>query len=193
MILFLTMAEEQGRTYQPSAQKLQALISSIPVDAAVKHSKHTMDVTSATERRIKRPRVSDPPQKMITRNRGKRTTSYRAILNKPKRKPLPTKRVTVPSVPHKFHGVVLPNTRRTLAFRKPKRQRSPQESGVDQEESALHPMSDADIDAPHDIDEGERPQVSEQPVRDGSEKGKCDGTLLQVLLNICRNRGCVTS
>lgn len=132
------------------------------VEVALELSKQQFEpsTNNAThERRAKRSRkTSDTgPQKMVTRNRGKRTTSYLAIIlaGRSRRKPLSQrkKRTTTArpasTVTRKFHGVVLPSLgRMSSRDRKRKRQESPQDFGGP-------PESDSDIDCPHEIDDGE--------------------------------------
>jgi hypothetical protein len=107
--------------------------------ALAAHSKHDAEYSrKIQERRSKRIKLSSTKvEKMVTRNRGVRTTSYRGGLVRPRRKN-PSKRASGPSKTIRFHGVVLPSGRRSTAVGRNKRKVSP--DGAVAEQDGLAPV-----------------------------------------------------
>jgi hypothetical protein len=167
------------------------------VEVALELSKRRFEPSTnhaTPERRSKRPRTTSNTgpqnQKMVTRNRGKRTTSYLAIIlaGRSRQKPLPQrkKRTTTgrpaSTVARKFHGVVLPSLgRMSSRGRKRKRQESPQDSGGP-------PESDSDIDCPHEIDDGEG--VVQLVVVNDMAKGECRSLRTPILFSSLVDNPC---
>lgn len=109
--------------------------------------------------------VSTRPQKMVTRNRGKRTTSYRAIVlaGGSKREPPSWRKKRTTAARYKFLGVVIGK-----------------------------PRSHSDVDCLHEIDESK--EVVEAVVENGLETGKygrfedslCSDSLENISVERCR-------